>query len=70
MAIFFSEDFIFAIRHASLSDISLLDLLGLTRHYMYIDFGFCNSAIFILLGCFKSKQSRYINIPNSINDKQ
>ena len=34
----FSKDFIFAIRYASLSNISLLDLLGFTCHY--IDFGF------------------------------
>ena len=67
---FLTEDFIFAIRHASLSNISLLDILGFTRHYMYIDFGFCNSAFFTLLDCFKLKQSRYINIPNSINHKQ
>ena len=30
---------------------------------------YCNSAIFIFFGCFMSKQSTYINIPNSIKHK-
>ena len=57
IAKFFSEEFIFANKYVSLSNITLLDLLGFTRHY--IDFGFCNSTIFILFCCFKSKQNRY-----------
>ena len=68
IAIFFSGDVIFANKYASLSNITLLNLLGFTRHY--IDFRFCNSVIFTLLGCFKSKQSRYINIPILIKHKR
>ena len=44
----FSEDFIFTIKYTSLQKISLS--LGFTHHR--IDFGYCNSAIFIFRGCF------------------
>ena len=43
-------------------------LLGFTRHY--IDFGYCDSVIFIFFGWFMSKQSRYINILNSLKQKR
>ena len=62
----FSVDFIFTIRYNYLSKISLLP--GITRHC--IDFGYCNSLIFIFLGCFMSKQSRYINVLNSFKHKR
>ena len=44
---FFSKEFIFNIKYASLQNISLL--LGFAHHH--IDFGYCNSAIFMVASC-------------------